>query len=205
MSLLSTNNRYLNGTPLSAVRKPYRSTEKCLFFVIFGTFVLIFCGTFYLPELGGSSTTRDSISRVYKRMQDAAPELLFPAPPHAEALRENARPFHRHMDIKSDEDPHLLEDRHKLAAKIREEQLSQKVLERPDIFLKLKASSPSAPVVNAAESVAVVSERILTVPPAAEGPRPVVVGGEDADEDIRQKRLKIVEVCNLEVFVFIVY
>lgn len=182
------HNRYLNGAPLPSSRKPFRSKERCLILVIFGAFILVFCGTFfYLPELRSTSGTRESVYKVYKHMQDAGPDLLIPAPPYAEELKEPIKPNQRHIHYRNNDDPHAVEDRYKLKIKIEEEQKNQKVLERPDIevVVKNKASSPG--VQND-------GDQIHTVPPAKNLRPPTVVGGEDPDENIRRKRSKIVEV-----------
>lgn len=205
MSLLSMHNRYLNGAPIPSPRKPFRSKEKCLILMIFCIFILVFCGTFlYLPELRSSSGTRESFSKMYKQIQDAGPDLLIPAPPYAEESKNNIKSNNRHFNYQADEDPHLLDDRYKLMMKIDEEQQkNQKVLERPDIALKIKFSSPKSYIENYIESE-VVENMIKTVPPAKSDHYPVTVGGEDNDESIRMKRLKIVEVRIYRFFIILI-
>lgn len=197
MSLLSMHNRYWNGVPLLP-RKPYRSTERCLITVILCTFLLVVCGTFYLPELRNTAATRESLSRVYRHMQNAGPEFLIPAPPHAEAAHDRVKPFNRHFNLQSDDDPHVLDDAKKLRAKIEEEHRSQKVLERPNILLPVREdASPAKPLAFKDEKVyskSTSSSSSVALPPASSGHNPVIIGGEDRDESIRQKRQKIVEV-----------
>lgn len=191
------HNRYWNGVPLLP-RKPYRSTERCLITVILCTFLLVVCGTFYLPELRNTAATRESLSRVYKHMQNAGPEFLIPAPPHAEAHHDRVKPFNRHFNLQSDDDPHVLDDAKKLRAKIEEEHRNQKVLERPDILLPVgKDSALAKPLAfkdekESSKSTSTRSSVVLA--PASSIQNPVITGGEDPDEDIRKKRQKIVEV-----------
>lgn len=194
-SLLSMHNRYLNGVPLPSGRKPFRSKERCLIIVVFCTLLLMFCGTFfYLPELRPSYGTRESVYKVYKHVQEAGPDLLIPAPPHAEELK-GASKLNRHFNYHNQVDPHVLEDRQKLQAKIEEEQRQQKVLERPDIALIDKEPSSSL-VIHPVPSLAASDQNVKTVPPAKSQHYPVVFGGEDKDEEIRKKRQKIVEVSD---------
>lgn len=189
------HSRYFNGVPLPSSRKPFRSKERCFIFLIFGAFILIFCGTFfYLPELRSSSGTRESVYKVYKKMQDAGPDLLIPAPPHADELRDAVRPPAKHFSYQGNDDPHIVEDRFRLKAKVDEELRSLKVLEKPDIAVANKASSPGMRAdVNIFRESADHATGIKTIPPKGY-PHPVVTGGEDTDDDIRQKRQKIVQV-----------
>lgn len=151
----------------------------------------MFCGTFfYLPELRPSTGTRESVYKVYKQVQDAGPDLLIPAPPIADELKGSGK-LHRHFNYHNEVDPHVLVDRQKLQAKIEEEQRNQKVLERPNMAVMNLVSSS---VVNADDRSFSMAGNIKTVPPAKTDRYPVVFGGEDPDEDIRQKRQKIVEV-----------
>lgn len=207
MSLLSMHNRYWNGVPLLP-RKPYRSTERCLITVILCTFLLVICGTFYLPELRTTAATRESLSRVYKHMQNAGPEFLIPAPPHAEALHDRVKPFNRHFNLQSDDDPHVLDDAKKLRAKIEEEHRSQKVLERPDILLPIRQnSSPAKPLASeyGKEPSKPTTGNSVVLPPASNVRNPVIIGGEDPNEEIRQKRQKIVEVRLLTTYMAILW
>ncbi|XP_065221293.1 mannosyl-oligosaccharide 1,2-alpha-mannosidase IA [Planococcus citri] len=192
-SLLSMHNRYLNGVPLPSGRKPFRSKERYLIIIVFCTLVLMFCGTFfYLPELRPSYGARESVYKVYKHVQEAGPDLLIPAPPFAEEVKGN-RNLNRHYNSHNEVDPHVLEDRQKLQAKIvEEEQRNQKVLERPDIAVINKVPSSSLSV-NPGPQPQTGDQSVGTIPPAKNQHYPVVVGGEDKDEDIRQKRNKVVE------------
>lgn len=196
MNPLPKHTRYLNGAPLIIARKPYRSTEKCLILVIFCTFVLVFCGTFYLPELRSSGVAR--FSRAYKQVQDIGPDFLIPPPPHAEESKDSLHLNHHSVN---GEDPHLIEDRDKLKAKVEEDQRNQKVLERPDFFTKMKTSSSksvSAKVTNLDQPDETLVKKQDMVPPAPSDRYPTIVGlgAEDTDEDIRKKRAKIVEVSS---------
>lgn len=192
-SLLSMHNRYLNGVPLPSGRKPFRSKERYLIVIVFCTLVLMFCGTFfYLPELRPSYGARESVLKVYKHVQEAGPDLLIPAPPFAEEVKSN-RNLNRHYNSHNEVDPHVLEDRQKLQAKIEEEQRNQKVLERPDIAVINKVPSSSLNV-NPGPQPQTDDQNTKTVSPTRTQHFPVIIGGEDKDKDIRQKRSKIVEV-----------
>jgi mannosyl-oligosaccharide alpha-1,2-mannosidase len=162
--------------------------------MIFGAFILIFCGTFfYLPELRSGSGTRESVYKVYKKMQDAGPDLLIPAPPHADERKDAIRPHAKHFPHQHDEDPHIVEDRYRLKAKVDEDLRNVKVLEKPDMAIEDRASSAG---IHVDEKVDVYVAGVKTVPPKGRS-HPVVTGGEDSDESIRQKRLKIVEVSRV--------
>ncbi|XP_067639767.1 mannosyl-oligosaccharide alpha-1,2-mannosidase IA-like [Eurosta solidaginis] len=87
-------------------RKPnFHLREKFLIGLVLVTLCLLcFGGIFLLPDNFGG----ERVLRVYKHFQNAGPEMFIPAPPLA-----------KHAPI--DTDPHLLGDRQKLQAKIKEE------------------------------------------------------------------------------------
>ncbi|CAH2071643.1 unnamed protein product, partial [Iphiclides podalirius] len=113
------------------------------------------CALFYLPEFKNSNSVNDSVYNVYKRIQKAGPELLMPPPVmHNEVGEFAAVGIVRHGE--EGDDPHIVEDRNRLRAKI-EEDMGMKVLERPQFDAAPSASSsrgPSKPPVDAIEEPA---------------------------------------------------
>ncbi|KAJ8869393.1 hypothetical protein PR048_030969 [Dryococelus australis] len=141
--ILPTYQRFVNGVPVpSFSRRSFRPREKYLILLVFMTFgVVCFGAFFFLPEFRGGSNTVNSVYNVYKHMQNAGPELLIPAPPRAvdegDVSGGIVKPFRR--DSNAQPDPHLVYDRNKLQAKIKEDGAasrdnSQKVLEKPRII-----------------------------------------------------------------------
>lgn len=103
--------------PLLAVRRSFRSSEKCLILLVLLTFGFVcFGGFFFLPDNFGA----DRVLKVYKQFQRAGPEIFIPPPPPAHGL------------LDGDEDPHKMSDREKLQEKIRKE-LPDDILEKPDL------------------------------------------------------------------------
>lgn len=83
----------------------FHSREKCLIGLVLATLCLLcFGGIFLLPDNFGG----ERVLRVYKQFQKAGPEIFIPAPPLA---------AHAPKDL----DPHFMNDRVKLQAKIKEE------------------------------------------------------------------------------------
>lgn len=213
--ILPTYQRYLNGAPVpTSTRRSFRPREKYLILLVFFTFgVVCFGAFFFLPEFRGTGTV-SSVYKVYKHMQKAGPELLIPAPPHADVSSESPGKLGigllRH-NAESHQDPHRLEDKAKLLAKIEEEdRKNQKVLERPDIGDSMNKASvssstkigqvaeqlgPNENVVDMAE----VALKIQTVPPLESDHYPILQGGEDKDPTTRVRREKVKEVSFLYV------
>ncbi|XP_049836447.1 mannosyl-oligosaccharide alpha-1,2-mannosidase IA isoform X2 [Schistocerca gregaria] len=202
--ILPTYQRFVNGVPVpSFSRRSFRPREKYLILLVFMTFgVVCFGAFFYLPEFSRASGT---VNSVYKHMQKAGPELLIPAPPHADDVSElpGGGKIIRHGDL-GQQDPHRSEDRAKLQAKIEEAEeqdkmRNQKVLERPDIFVEpvvsvsaaLKTNKPVENVIE--ENAAQKEQKIVTIPPAPSDRYPATFGGEDADPIARERRNKVKE------------
>ncbi|XP_055841507.1 mannosyl-oligosaccharide alpha-1,2-mannosidase IA isoform X2 [Episyrphus balteatus] len=99
-------------------RKPnFHSREKCLIGLVLATLCLLcFAGIFLLPDNFGG----ERVLKVYKSFQKAGPEIFIPAPP----LANNGHGS-------KDTDPHVLGDRVKLQAKIKEE--LGDILDKPEI------------------------------------------------------------------------
>ncbi|XP_067010449.2 mannosyl-oligosaccharide 1,2-alpha-mannosidase IA [Anabrus simplex] len=209
--IIPTYQRFVNGVPVpSFSRRSFRPREKYLILLVFFTLgVVCFGSFFFLPEFRGSSGTVNSVYNVYKHMQQAGPELLIPAPPHGDDVSEipGGGKLIRH-DVEGLPDPHKIEDRAKLLAKIEEAEemdrmRNRKVLERPII---LAANSPSVSVSAAVKTDKPVlegvieennipqgQERIVTIPPAPSDHYPETNGGEDPDPTARERRNKIKE------------
>lgn len=210
-SILPTyqNQRYLNGAPIpSSARRSFRPREKYLMLLVFFTFgVVCFGAFFFLPEF--KSVGVNPVYNVYKRMQKAGPELLIPVPPRADDFNEKVGLF-RH-DSLDRLDPHRLEDRKKLKAKIEEdkelEKKMPKVLERPDVSVNriVNPSTDSVTVTNKVSSDGVfepgedMMEVIVTVPPVFSEHYPVISKGEEKDLVNRERRNKVVEVNSVAV------
>ncbi|XP_013138734.1 PREDICTED: mannosyl-oligosaccharide alpha-1,2-mannosidase isoform A-like [Papilio polytes] len=156
--ILPTYQRFVNGVPVPSIsRRSFRLREKYLIVSVLLTFAIVWLGAlFYLPEFKNSSSVNDSVYNVYKRIQKAGPELLMPPPVmHNEVGEFAAVGIVRHGE--EGDDPHIVEDRNRLRAKI-EEDMGMKVLERPQFDVAPSASSsrgPSKAPVDAIEEPAV--------------------------------------------------
>lgn len=201
--ILPTYQRFVNGVPVPFSRRYFRPREKYVIILAVLTFGLVFFGTFFfLPEFRGTNNAADSVYKVYDQIKRAGPELLIPPPPYLSDSREAIR-LVRHDDDSADVDPHILDDREKLKAKI-EQDGELKVLERPDMGLQLKTSSTSSKPNNNLPEPNVGGDRvnegvpqesrIVTVPPAFSDHYPLVNRGEDSDPVARERRNKVKEV-----------
>ncbi|XP_032512614.2 mannosyl-oligosaccharide alpha-1,2-mannosidase IA [Danaus plexippus] len=152
--ILPNYQRFVNGVPVPSIsRRSFRLREKYLIISVLFTFGIVWLGAlFYLPEFKTSTSVNDSVYNVYKRIQKAGPELLMPPP-----LAQNevgdfpVIGIARHGE--EGDDPHIVEDRNRLRAKI-DEDMGMKVLERPQFDVAPSASSskgPSKPPVDAIE------------------------------------------------------
>ncbi|CAA9994051.1 unnamed protein product [Nesidiocoris tenuis] len=146
--------------------------------------------------------TGNSVYSVYKQIQNAGPELLIPAPPRLDELKEiNGQNIHFRHDVFEGVDPHKIEDKAKLFAKIEEDnERNQKVLERPEFETIRKSSSSSTKTAESQQHVYDPAAEhddaasIQTVPPSFAEKYPVTHDGEDPDPSVRAKRNKVVEV-----------
>ncbi|PNF28987.1 hypothetical protein B7P43_G15100 [Cryptotermes secundus] len=215
--IIPTYQRFVNGVPVpSFSRRSFRPREKHLILLVFLTFGVVWFGAFFfLPEFRGGSNTVNSVYNVYKHMQKAGPDLLIPAPPHGDEFSEipGGGKLIRHDDFEHP-DPHKIEDKAKLLAKIEEDveidkMRNQKVLERPDIIdqpnhpvsvSSEKTSASQKQVEVLVEEVSVPPHnKIITIPPAPSDHYPDTNGGEDPDPIARERRLKVKEVCGVYV------
>lgn len=152
--ILPTYQRFVNGVPVPSIsRRSFRIREKYLIISVLLTFAIVWLGAlFYLPEFKSSTSVNDSVYNVYKRIQKAGPELLMPPP----LAQNDVGDFPvvgivRHRE--EGDDPHVIEDRNRLRAKI-DEDMGMKVLERPNFDVAPSISSskgPSKAPVNAIE------------------------------------------------------
>ncbi|XP_059224299.1 mannosyl-oligosaccharide alpha-1,2-mannosidase IA isoform X2 [Stomoxys calcitrans] len=93
----------------------FHNREKCLIGLVLATLCfLCFGGIFLLPDNFGG----DKVLRVYKQFQKAGPEIFIPAPPLAGHAAK-------------DQDPHFMNDKQKLQAKIKEE--LGEILDKPQL------------------------------------------------------------------------
>ncbi|KAM3960978.1 mannosyl-oligosaccharide alpha-1,2-mannosidase IA isoform 1-T1 [Aphomia sociella] len=152
--ILPSYQRFVNGVPVPSIsRRSFRLREKYLIVSVLLTFAIVWLGAlFYLPEFKSSNSVNDSVYKVYKRIQKAGPELLMPPPLAQNDVGEfPVVGIVRHGE--EGDDPHIVEDRNRLRAKI-EEDMGMKVLERPQFDLAPSVSSskgPSKLPVNAIE------------------------------------------------------
>lgn len=203
------------SNPLLAVRRSFRSSEKCLILLVLLTFGFVcFGGFFFLPDNFGA----DRVLKAYKQFQRAGPEIFIPPPPPAHGL------------LDGDEDPHKLNDREKLQEKIQKE-LPDDFLEKPDLDEDrtggpefdnvLDSGAPGAgaeapgPMAGGPDGV-VAPPQILDEPDvrgAGGGASSSASGafqtfnstvGEDPDPTVREKRNKVKEVSLISLLCFCV-
>lgn len=199
--ILPSYQRFINGVPVPFSRRSFRAREKYVIFTVFITFGLICFGTFFfLPEFRGTSNA-DSVYKMYDQIKRSAPELLIPVPPVLEDSREPQKLFRHEGDAKSD--PHLLDDREKLKAKI-EQDRELKVLERPAVDVRTSSTAASRVVRDQVENNDDGAKgngqredrglAVVTVPPAVSDHYPSITGGEDKDSVVKERRNKVKEV-----------
>lgn len=173
-----------------STRKSFHSREKCLIALIVASLCLLcFGGIFLLPDNFGS----ERVLKVYKQIQKAGPEIFIPAPPLAP-----------HGLNSKEDDPHLIGDREKLQAKIKEE--LGEILDRPEIAEVSKISSSSNNP-NLRNNNNYESQQSNGIGNQLQTENPIFhPNGEDHDLDIRIKRNKIKEVSyNFFLFLFLKY
>lgn len=184
------------GAAASGRNRPFRAREKYLIFLVIATFGLVCFGTFFfLPELRGGAAGSESVLSVYDQFKRAGPELLIPPPPHLDDSKEGGIRIMRHEDS-ARLDPHLVDDREKLRAKI-DQDSDLKVLERPDTNFRPRASSTATngghKDENGNDSQNGNGGDIVTVPPAHRDRYPLISGGTDKDPLARERRDKVKE------------
>lgn len=199
--ILPTYQRFVNGVPVPSIsRRAFRLREKYLIVSVLLTFAIVWLGAlFYLPEFK-SSSVNDSVYNVYKRIQKAGPELLMPPPLQQNDVGEFpvVGMVHHGHGVDGD-DPHVVEDRHRLRAKI-DEDMSMKVLERPEFEVRpsMSSSRASSKAPNAIEEPAKAASKFVSPSgPKAAGSEVKYVGvalGPDADPEVKRKQETVKEV-----------
>lgn len=189
------------GPSTSSVRRALRTREKFLILLLFATLTFVcFGGVFYLPD---NFVPTDKVKQVYKKIQNAGPEIFIPAPPIA-------RPHHQHgidvgnsIDDLNDGEDHILDDKNRLHAKIQGDWAAMAAegdhLEKPQGKDQNNNESPlmspeTTPKKRQADNirpgdgagVAEAPERQFNLP-----------SGEDSDPQARERRNKVKEVSSL--------
>lgn len=197
--VIPTYQRFVNGAPVPSVsRRSFRPREKYLILLVFLTFgVVCFGAFFFLPEYkGGTNAVNNVYVKWYEQLQNA-PQILLPPPPHSNDVH-NEIGLVRHGDSVV-LDPHKLEDKVKLLAKIEQDELSQKVLERPNVIPSILNSLSSKSVISKTalplkvDEQAGNQERSYTPSPGS-GERYSIANGEDKDPVARERRNKVKQV-----------
>lgn len=203
---------------LLMARRALRAREKFLILLLFASLAFVcFGGIFYLPD---NFVATDKVREVYKKFQNAGPEIFIPAPPLS---------HHRHDTsgaTANGDDRHIV-DRDRLNAKIQGEWADgADILEKPEP----KTSSNEAPVMNAPSPekpnaiagdtangvddnhVNVNGNAVVAAPPIPAVKSVSTTGvvsltgssymnslpsGEDSDPVTRERRNKIKEVCTI--------
>ncbi|CAD7090546.1 unnamed protein product [Hermetia illucens] len=149
-------------------RKSFHSREKCLIaLVLFTLFLLCFGGFFLLPDNFNS----ERVIKVYKQFQKAGPEIFIPAPPIApHGLNSN------------EEDPHIVGDRAKLQAKIKEE--LGDIFDRPETVKHGDSEQQQPPIPG---------PPVKSTEPQEAAPLLFKPSGQDPDPEVREKREKVKE------------
>lgn len=184
--ILPSYQRFVNGVPVPFSRRYFRPREKYVILLAVLTFCLVFfCTFFFLPEFRGSNSFSESGSsfKVYEQLKKAGSEFLLPPPPPLGDSKESKVVRH---DDDTLEDPHVVDDREKLRAKI-EQDGDLKVLERPDFGLKKSTSSTANPKISQ-------EDEMFKIPPAPSDHYPLVTNGEASDPVSRERRNKVKEV-----------
>ena len=166
-------NSGINGSAkLSFMRRALRTREKFLILLLFATLAFVCLGgIFYLPD---NFVPTDKVREVYKKFQNAGPEIFIPAPPVA-------RHKHGASDGDTEDDRHILNDRDRLNAKIQGELGAG--LEKPAV------RGNEAPVMKAPTV-----ERAQPSSETASDGRWIIPTGEDTDPVTRDRRNKVKEV-----------
>lgn len=177
--------------------KNRRLRERIILISIFVIFCILFCSTFfYLPESRTGAGTTDSVyNEFYDHVKKVGPDLLIPAPPHNVSLYDGVRDnFKKMVNV------HAARDRQEFMQRVEQEEMNQRVLEKPDVNLQ-----PVWPVSEAGLqqngkviNISFISS-VITVPASKIGRYPLTFGGEDSDPVMQKRRQKIVEVSTIKL------
>ncbi|XP_059610000.1 mannosyl-oligosaccharide alpha-1,2-mannosidase IA [Phlebotomus argentipes] len=162
-------------TPATSLfqRKLFRNSERLLVILVLLTFCLVcFCGLFFLPD----NFSSNRVFSVYKQLQKAGPEIFIPAPPVAQ------QGFRGDGGV----DPHLLDDREKLQAKIQGE--IGDIIDRPEVQKAPPLDKSLGDGVQQEGPLSGGVDEDKTVTTTLKfGPD----SGQDSDSSIREKREKV--------------
>nr|XP_022909188.1 mannosyl-oligosaccharide 1,2-alpha-mannosidase IB-like [Onthophagus taurus] len=184
--ILPSYQRFANGAPIAFARKSFRSREKCVVVLVFLTFGFVCFGTFFfLPDFRAGLSSTDSVYRVYDQIKRAGPEFLLPPPPPMDESPRGLGLVRHNRDSQMDLDPHVLDDREKLRAKI-ESDGDLKVLERPDVRRSNSQEIKGRGIRE--DQIGDVLLQGFTNSPY------IIRGGEDSDRTARERRNKVKEV-----------
>lgn len=182
---------------LLMARRALRSREKFLILLLFASLAFVcFGGIFYLPD---NFVATDRVREVYKKFQNAGPEIFIPAPPVArhrhgiDSNGMNAGAGHAGAaglgSASADEDRHIVGDRDRLNAKIQGEwETGADILEKPEA----KPSSNEAPLMNPPSPENAMHPADVTA--STTSYMNALPNGEDSDPLARERRNKIKEV-----------
>lgn len=187
------------GPSTSSVRRALRTREKFLILLVFATLAFVcFGGVFYLPD---NFVPTDKVKQVYKKIQNAGPEIFIPAPPIA-------RPHHQHgidggnsIDEPNDGENHILNDKNRLHAKIQGDWAAQAAegdhLEKPQdksINESPMLSPETTPKKRQADNARPGDGAGVAEAPEIQFNLP---NGEDSDPQARERRNKVREVSSV--------
>ncbi|KAL7304893.1 hypothetical protein TKK_0002697 [Trichogramma kaykai] len=169
-------------------RRAFRTREKYLIILVLMTFSLVCFGAFfYLPE-DMRPNSRLVYRSVYQSMKKAGPELLIPVMPQIHNLNTSKLSIVHH-DPRA-EDIYLLKDKQKLQAKIDEDDMNQKVLDKPETMQQTRSEKSNLSTTQMYQSWNDIPKAQYS---RSADDSPKVTGGEDPDPVTRQRREKVKE------------
>lgn len=191
----------LGSTAASTVqlssRKSLRTKEKFLVLLLFATLGFVCLGGFfYLPD---NFVPSDKVREVYKKIQNAGPEMFIPAPPVARRHRHGVDSNGENNDD-HDDGSHIFSDRDRLNAKIQHDWAaggSNDHLEKPIARPNIEGVGKDAPLMNAPSP----ENANPSLTEKAEEPLRLRPNGEDSDPVARERRNKVKEV-SFVVFIY---
>lgn len=186
------------GASTSSVRRALRTREKFLILLLFATLAFVcFGGVFYLPD---NFVGSDKVREVYKKIQNAGPEIFIPAPPVARENHQHGLDWVNSVDNQIEGDNHILNDRNRLHAKIQGDWAAAggevDHLEKPQSKTQSKTQLNESPLMSPLAP----EKREVEVPVDGAGVADApdlqisLPNGEDPDPIARERRNKIREV-----------
>lgn len=182
----------------SSVRRALRTREKFLILLLFATLAFVcFGGVFYLPD---NFVGTDKVREVYKKIQNAGPEIFIPAPPVARQNHQHGIDWKNSVDNQIDGEDHILNDRNRLHAKIQGDWAAAVAegdhLEKPQSKQKNSDSPSMSPPEKREAEIPVDGAGVADAPDLQIS----LPSGEDSDPVARERRNKIREVSIRVVF-----